>query len=57
LAGGHGRNQVEGFRSSHLSDDQAIGPQPQRVADQCLQIDPTRPLAIGRPGLEADYMA
>ena len=38
MAGVHGLQHVEGLGAAHLADDDAVGPHPQRVADQVALV-------------------
>ena len=52
MAGVHGLQQVECFRSAHLADDDAFRPHAQAVAHEVAHGDLAFAFEIGRSGLE-----
>ena len=54
MAGIHGLQQVEGFRSAHLADDDPLGPHAQAVPHQVAHGDLAFALEIRRPRFEPD---
>ena len=56
MAGVHGLQQVERFRSAHFADDDAFRPHTQTVAHQIAHGDLALALEIGRPCLQPHHM-
>ena len=56
MAGIHGLQQVERFRSAHLADDDAFGPHTQTVADQIAHGDLAFALEIRRPRFQSHHV-
>ena len=56
VTGVHGLQQVEGFRSAHLADDDPLGTHTQAVLDEVAHGDLALALEIGRAGFEAHDM-
>ena len=54
MAGIHGLEHFERFRSARLADDDAIGPHTQTVPDEIAHGDLTLAFEVRRPRLEAD---
>ena len=54
VTGVHGLEHVERLRATALTDDDAVGPHTQRVADEVADADLAAPLGVGGPGLEGD---
>ena len=52
MAGVSGQQHVEQFRAADLTDDDAVGPHPQRLAHQFPKRDLARPFDIGRTRLQ-----
>jgi hypothetical protein len=53
MTGVHGLQQVEGFRATHLTDDDPFGTHTQTVLDQVAHGDLALALEVGRAGFEA----
>ena len=53
MAGVHRLQQVEGLRSAHLADDDALGTHAQAVPDEVAHGDLALALEVGRARLEA----
>ena len=56
MAGVHGLQEVEGFRSAHLADDDALGPHAQAVAHEVAHGDLALALEVRRTRLEPDHV-
>src|SRR6202035_5992294 len=56
VAGIHGLQQVERFRSADFADDDALRAHTQAVADQFAHGDLTLALDVGRPGFQPHHM-
>src|SRR5215472_10158693 len=56
MAGVHGLQQVEGFRSADLADDDAFGPHAQAVSYQFLHGDLALAFDVGGAGFQAHYV-
>ena len=52
----HGLKEVEGLRSAHLADDDALGPHAQAVAHEVAHGDLALSLEVRRAGLQAHHM-
>ena len=56
MAGVHGLQQVEGFRSAHFADDDAFGAHAQAVAHQIAHGDLALAFQIGRPRFQPHHV-
>src|SRR5699024_11463029 len=56
VAGVHGVEHVYVLRTTHLTDDDAVGPHTQGVTDQITDGDLAAALDVGRPGLQAYHV-
>ena len=56
VAGVHGLQHVEGFRSAYLAHDDAVGPHAQCVMDQVALSDLAAPLQTGWAGFHPHHM-
>ena len=54
VAGVHGLEHVQGLGATALTDDDAVGPHTQGVADEVADADLAAALGVGRPGLQRD---
>ena len=56
MAGVHGLQHVEGLGAADLTDQDPVGPHPQRVADQLPDGQLALALHVGRAVLERDHV-
>ena len=56
MAGIHGLQQIEGFGSAHLADDDAVGTHTQAVLDEIAHGDLALAFEVRRPRLKPDHM-
>ena len=56
VAGVQRLDERQHLRSAHLADDQAVGPQPQRRANELLEGHGVRAVRRRRPGLQPDQV-
>ena len=56
MTGVHRLQQVEGFRSAHLADDNPLGAHPEAVLDQITHGDLAHSLKVWRARFEPDHM-
>ena len=56
VAGVHRLQQVEGFRSAHLANDDPLGPHAQTIAHQVTHRDLALAFEVRRPRLQTDHV-